>query len=74
MEATAKRLSGQRRHADQFSLTYTEHASLKKPKFRASLVVQWLRIRLPRQETRVRAPVREDPTGRGATKPVCHNY
>ena len=26
------------------------------------------------QETRVRALVREDPTCRGATKPVCHNY
>ena len=26
------------------------------------------------QGTRVRALVREDPTCRGATKPVCHNY
>ena len=41
---------------------------------RTSLVVQWLRIRLPMQGTRVRALVREDPTCRGATKPVCHNY
>ena len=41
---------------------------------RASLVAQWLRIRLPMQETRVRALVREDPTCRGATKPVRHNY
>ena len=39
-----------------------------------SLVVQWLRIRLPMQGTRVRALVQEDPTCRGATKPVCHNY
>ena len=39
-----------------------------------SLVVQWLRICLPRQGTRVRALVREDPTCRGATKPVLHNY
>ena len=39
-----------------------------------SLVVQWLRIRLPMQGTRVRALVREDPTCRGAAKPVCHNY
>ena len=38
------------------------------------LVAQWLRIRLAMQGTRVRAPVREDPTCRGATKPVCHNY
>ncbi|XP_028333489.1 lysophosphatidylcholine acyltransferase 2 isoform X3 [Physeter macrocephalus] len=30
----------------------------------ASLVVQWLRVRLPMQEIRVRAPVREDPTCR----------
>ena len=40
----------------------------------ASLVVQWLRIRLTMQGTRVRALVREDPTCRGATKPVSHNY
>ena len=26
------------------------------------------------RETRVQALVREDPTCRGATKPVCHNY
>ena len=41
---------------------------------RTSLVAQWLRIHLPRQGTRVRALVREDPTSLGATKPVCHNY
>ena len=41
---------------------------------RTSLVAQWLRIRLPRQGTEVRALVREDPTCRGATKPVHHNY
>ena len=39
-----------------------------------SLVAQWLRICLPMQGTRVWALVREDPTCRGATKPVCHNY
>ena len=38
----------------------------------ASLVVQWLRVRLPMQRTRVRAPVREDPTCRGAAGPVSH--
>ena len=43
-------------------------------KSRASLVAQWLRIRLPMQGTRVRALVREDPTCRGATKPMRHNY
>ena len=41
---------------------------------RASLVAQWLRIHLPMQETQVRSLAREDPTCRGATKPVCHNY
>ena len=39
-----------------------------------SLVAQWLRIRLPRQGTRVRALVQEDPTCRRATKPVRHSY
>ena len=41
---------------------------------RASLVAQWLRIRLPMQGTWVRALVWEDPTCHGATKPVSHNY
>ena len=40
----------------------------------ASLAVQWLRIRLPMQGTRVRSLVREDPTCCRATKPVRHNY
>ena len=40
----------------------------------ASLVVQWLRIRLPMQGTRVQALVQEVPTRRGAMKPVRHNY
>ena len=40
----------------------------------ASLVAQWLRIRLPIQGTRVRTLVQEDPTCCGATKPVHHNY
>ena len=39
-----------------------------------SLVARWLRIRLPMQGTRVRSLVREDPTCRGATEPVRHNY
>ena len=38
------------------------------------LVAQWLRIRLPMQRTQVRALVQEDPTCRGAIKPMCHNY
>ena len=40
----------------------------------ASLVAQWLRICLLMQGTRVRALVWEDPTCRGATGPVSHNY
>ena len=45
-----------------------------KSKHGASLVAQWLRIRLPMQGTQVRALVREDLTCRRATKPVRHNY
>ena len=37
-------------------------------------VVQWLRICLPGQETWVSSLVWEDPTCRGATKSMCHNY
>ena len=44
---------------------------VKKP-LRASLVAQWLRIRLPMQGTWVRALIWEDPTCRGAH--VCQNY
>ena len=40
----------------------------------ASLVTQWLRIRLPMQETWVRSLVWEDPACCRATKPVHHNY
>ena len=45
-----------------------------KKQLRTSLVAQWLRICLPMQGTRVRALVLEDPTCRGAARPVCHNY
>ena len=41
---------------------------------RASLVVHWLRICLLMQGTRVQVLVWEDPTCRGATRPVSHNY
>ena len=41
---------------------------------RASLVAQWLRVCLLMQGTRVRALVWEDPTCRGATGPVSHDY
>ena len=40
----------------------------------ASLVVQWLRIRLLMQGTQVQALVQEDRTCRGAARPVRHNY
>ena len=46
----------------------------KIPQSQTSLVAQWLRIRLSMQGTRIRALVRKDPTCRGATKPVHHNY
>ena len=41
---------------------------------RTSPVVQWLRIYLPMQGTRVRSLVQEDFTCHGATKPMHHNY
>ena len=47
---------------------------LKNGGYGTSLVVQWLRICLPMQGSRVRSLVREDPTCRGATKPMRHNY
>ena len=37
-------------------------------------MAQWLRICLPAQRTRVQFLVREDPSSRGATKPMRHNY
>ena len=40
---------------------------------RASLVAQWLGVRLLVRGTRVRALVWEDPTCRGAAGPVSHN-
>ena len=49
-------------------------ALINRTKTGASLVVQWLRIRLPMQGTRVQALVWEDPTSCRATMPVHHNY
>ena len=49
---------------------FRQHKTLQ----RTSLVAQWLRICLPMQGTQVRALVWENPTCRGATKPVTHNY
>ena len=42
----------------------------KKDRNGASLVAQWLRIRLPMQGTRVPALAQEDPTCRRAAKPL----
>ena len=50
-----------------------ERKSSKIKKAGISLVIQWLRIRLPVQGTGVQSLVWEDPTCRGATKPVHHN-
>ena len=41
---------------------------------RTSLMVQWIRLRLPMQGTWVWSLVREDSTCHGATKPMCHSY
>ena len=49
-------------------------STYQKLNYWASLVAQWLRICLPMQGTRVRALVWEDPTCRGATRPVSHSY
>ena len=57
-----------------FNLNGCYRLSLKEMTWGASLVAQWLRICLLMQGTRVRALVWEDPTCRGATKPVSHNY
>ena len=46
----------------------------KKRGLGASLVAQWLGICLLMQGARVRALVWEDPTCRGAARPVSHNY
>ena len=55
-------------------LNLTQNLLYKKLMHRASLVVQWLRICLLMQGTWVRALVWEDPTCRGAARPVSHNY
>ena len=53
---------------------WTSKDTIKKVKRGASLVAQWLGICLPMQGTWVQFLVQEDPTCRGATKPVHHNY
>ena len=49
-------------------------ALLVKMESGASLVAHWLGVCLPVQGTRVPALVWEDPTCRGATGPMSHNY
>ena len=56
------------------SSTFSVSCFVYLKKLGTSLVAQWLRICLPMQGTRVQALVREDPTCRRATKPMCHNY
>ena len=48
--------------------------NLKKKCDLTSLVIQWLRIHLPKQGTWVQSLVREDSTCLATTKPVCHNH
>ena len=58
----------------QKTLNSQSNLENEKWSWRAYMVVQWLRICLPMQGKRDRALVWEDPTCRGATKPVRHNY
>ena len=69
------RLAGPRAMLCKFVFTLKSLGDLQKILMPGtSLVVQWLRIRLPMQGIWVRALVRGDPTCRRATKPVRHNY
>ena len=71
IESKCKKLSINKSFSRTTNMAQAKH-EIKK--LGASLVVQWLRIRLPMQGTRVRALVWEDPTCCGATKHVSHNY
>ena len=61
--------AGGSRGEEGMGLLFSKHSESE-----TSLVAQWLRIRLPVQGTWVRSLAREDPTCRGAAKPVSHNY
>ena len=78
---TTKKVGEKFKHFKSHIVLYTfpmleihHNKLLYKVSGRTSLVVQWLRICLLMQGTRVRSLVREDPTCRRATKPVHHNY
>ena len=62
----------------QFGIISHKHMEVNmialKMSSRASLVAQWLRIRLPMRGTQVQALVQKDPTCHGAAGPVRHNY
>ena len=72
--ATQRGPKKQNKTKKQKSKNKTKKLAFKKIDFGASLVAQWLRIRLPVQGTRVRFLVRKDPTCRGADESVRHNY
>ena len=66
----------QKRYCNKFNKDFKNgpHQKIFLKNLGTSLVVQWLRICLPMQGTRVQSLVREDPTCRRATKHVRHNY
>ncbi|KAJ8779872.1 hypothetical protein J1605_012162 [Eschrichtius robustus] len=81
MASTCSRKSSLRQYLSQVKLlkavalgVFLTSLRQEKDKDGTSLVAQLLRIRLPMQGTQVRALVQEDPTCRGATKPMRHNY
>ena len=61
------------RHTSLNTSKRPPHLPFKKSVGRTSLVVQWLRMLLPMQRTRVQSLAQEGLTCRGATKPVHHN-
>ena len=63
-----------RKRTDEYSENVDTGLENIRESVRTALVVQWLRISLPKQETPVQSLVQEDPTCRRATKPMCHHY
>ena len=77
-ESTRSKWKRKQKRSDEPHASYRHSSSgaskrLGKSRCRASLVTQWLRIHLPMQGTWVQSLAQEDPTCRGATKPVRHN-